>query len=189
MLHAEEAAAPDPPHPARSTMSSSAVERAPEDEGPARPCHSPQSRNTTEVQVGPPRARAVPAQRQVQVVPEPAGERDVPAPPELGDRPRDVRVVEVLQEVEAEHPCQADGHVRVAGEVEVDLQACSRRCPARRARRRGRAGSRANTCRRPRPRCSPPASSWRSPPQTAGPLGEVRGRERAGATSSSAMSW
>lgn len=46
----------------------------------------------------------------------------MPTPPKLGDREGDIGVVEILQEVEAEHPAQADGHVAVTGEVEVDLE-------------------------------------------------------------------
>ena len=46
----------------------------------------------------------------------------MPAPPEVGDGGSQVGPVEVLQEVEAEHPAHADGHVAVAGEVEVDLK-------------------------------------------------------------------
>src|SRR5699024_6126479 len=53
---------------------------------------------------------------------EPGGEADVPPPPELFDGRADVGVLEVLQKLEAEHPPQADGHVAVAGEVEVDLE-------------------------------------------------------------------
>ena len=46
----------------------------------------------------------------------------MPPPPEFGDGPGDVGVIEVLQEVEAEHLAKADGHVGVAGEIVVDLQ-------------------------------------------------------------------
>ena len=61
-------------------------------------------------------------QGDVQIVPEPAAQGDVPPPPKLGDRPGDIGVVEILQKVEAKHPADADGHVGVAGEVEVDLK-------------------------------------------------------------------
>ena len=61
-------------------------------------------------------------QGEVDVVPEPGGQGDVPPPPEFGDGPGDVGVIEVLQEVEAKHLAQADGHVGVAGEIVVDLQ-------------------------------------------------------------------
>ena len=46
----------------------------------------------------------------------------MPPPPELRDRQGNIRVVEVFEEVEAEHLAEADGHVAVAGEVEIDLQ-------------------------------------------------------------------
>ena len=46
----------------------------------------------------------------------------MPPPPELGDRLGDIGVVEVAEELEAQHPAQAHGHVGVAGEVEVQLQ-------------------------------------------------------------------
>ena len=45
-----------------------------------------------------------------------------PPPPEFRDAPGDVGIVEIFHEFKAEHPSQADGHVGVAGEVEVDLK-------------------------------------------------------------------
>ena len=69
----------------------------------------------------------VAAQRDVDIVPEPGGQADVPAPPELGDGAREVGIVEVLQKVEPKDPAQADGHVRVAGEVEINLQGIAHR--------------------------------------------------------------
>ena len=65
----------------------------------AAPCHSPPSDHREhEVHVGSPLASPVPAERDVQVVAEPAGERHVPPAPELLDRARRVRPVEVLRE-------------------------------------------------------------------------------------------
>ena len=46
----------------------------------------------------------------------------MPPPPELSDGAGDVGIVEILQEVEAEHTAQADGHIRVGGEIKVDLE-------------------------------------------------------------------
>ena len=46
----------------------------------------------------------------------------MPASPEVGDAGRDVRIVEVFEERKAKELAQADRHVSVAGEVEVDLQ-------------------------------------------------------------------
>ena len=65
---------------------------------------------------------AVAAQRNIDILPEPCGQADMPAPPELRDGAGFVGVVEVLQKPEAEQPPKADGHVGVAGEIEVDLE-------------------------------------------------------------------
>src|SRR5437762_9930950 len=48
--------------------------------------------------------------------------RSVPTPPEIGDRLGDVGVVEVLWKGEAQQERQADRHVRIAAEIEIDLQ-------------------------------------------------------------------
>ena len=45
----------------------------------------------------------------------------MPAAPEFGHRRGDVRVIEVLREVEAEHQTHADRHLRITGEIEVKL--------------------------------------------------------------------
>ena len=50
----------------------------------------------------------------------------MPSAPEVRNGRGDVRVVEVLVEPEPEHAAEADGHVRVPGEVEVDLQRVAR---------------------------------------------------------------
>ncbi len=75
-----------------------------------------------QVAVGLEGAAAVAAQADVEVVAQPGRQADVPAPPELGDRLADVGLVEVLHEAEAHHQAEADGHVAVAGEVEVELR-------------------------------------------------------------------
>ena len=66
---------------------------------------------------------AVAPQGDVHILLKPGGQRDVPAPPEFRDTGADIGIVEILQKLEAEHPPQADGHIRIAGEIEVDLQA------------------------------------------------------------------
>ena len=53
----------------------------------------------------------------------------MPAPPELGDAARDVWLVEVLAQPEAEHAGQADRHVRVGAEVDVDLEGEEQHAP------------------------------------------------------------
>ena len=50
---------------------------------------------------------AVAAQGDVDVIPEPGGQGDVPAPPELGHALGDIGVIEVDAELEAQHPAQA----------------------------------------------------------------------------------
>ena len=66
-------------------------------------------------------ALAVAAERDVEVVAEPARERHVPAPPEVLQRDGRVRRREVLRELEPEQKRDADRDVRVAAEVGEDL--------------------------------------------------------------------
>src|SRR5690554_1503188 len=47
----------------------------------------------------------------------------MPAAPELRHRPRYKGVVKVFQEGKAKHPAQSDGHIRIAAEVKVNLEA------------------------------------------------------------------
>ena len=70
----------------------------------------------------------VATQRNVEVVAHPTAQRDVPALPELGDGARDVGVVEVFRELKSHHPPQANGHVGVAREVEINLKSVGQ-CP------------------------------------------------------------
>ena len=74
---------------------------------------------------------AVAAQRDVNIVPKKGAERDVPSPPELGDRLCNIGVVEVDVVVETEHPSQADGHIRVGGKVVVELDGVEQRAKPR----------------------------------------------------------
>src|SRR5262245_6500339 len=101
-----------------------------------------QEEDEHEVEVRPARTRAVATERDVQIVAKPVRERDVPPAPEVLDRLGDIRIVEVLEDSESEHPAEPDGHVRVAGEVEVDLERVADdaqpRHPSTRWRRRQR---------------------------------------------------
>ena len=97
--------------------------QAPDHEGPVGAVPEPaQDHHRHQVDVGADGPAAVPAERDVEIVAQPVRQRDVPASPELGDGPADIGEAEVLQEVEAHHLPQADRHVRVAGEVEVELE-------------------------------------------------------------------
>ena len=73
-------------------------------------------------------AFAVPAERNVDVLAEPAGERDVPPPPEIPDPVREVWIFEVFGQADPEQAGGSQGDVGVAGEVRVDLEAEEDRC-------------------------------------------------------------
>src|SRR6516225_3774826 len=45
----------------------------------------------------------------------------MPAPPELGERLRGVGCVEILFQAKPEHACEADRHVGITCEIEIDL--------------------------------------------------------------------
>jgi len=61
------------------------------------------------------------AKREVQVVPEPGRERDVPSPPVLPKRRRPIGLIEVVGEAEPEKLRHADRDVAVGAEVTEDL--------------------------------------------------------------------
>ena len=85
-----------------------------------------------EVDAGPAEAPAVPAQRAIYIGAQRPPQRDVPPAPELRDALRFVGAAEVHRNVDVEHLAQADRHVRVAREVEKDLQGIAdRRDPPR----------------------------------------------------------
>src|SRR6185503_15484570 len=67
------------------------------------------------------RAAAASAQRDIDVIAEPGGEADVPARPEFAQAGGQVGIVEIEDQVEADHFCDAAGHVGVAAEIEEDL--------------------------------------------------------------------
>src|SRR5213075_3587643 len=80
-----------------------AMESAPNHEIPR--CAVPQSaeqHREDQVDVGSPCAPAISAERDVEVFPQPRGKRNVPAPPEVGDRFRAIRRIEILREAEPE---------------------------------------------------------------------------------------
>ena len=75
-----------------------------------------------QVQVAPHGAAAVAAQRDIQVVAQEARQGHVPAAPELRDIARFIRRIEVQRQAHAEQARQADGHVGISGEVEIQLE-------------------------------------------------------------------
>ena len=67
-------------------------------------------------------AAAVAAERDVDIIAEEAAERHMPAAPELRDGRGYVRQVKVLAVAEAEDAAKANGHIGIAGEIEIDLE-------------------------------------------------------------------
>ena len=99
------------------------VQRTPKDktDGGTVP-QTAQKHRQQQVEIGAPLALAVAAKRNVEVIPEPRRERNMPPAPEFGDGGRAVGGIEVFGETEAHHKGQTDGHIRVAREVAIDLQ-------------------------------------------------------------------
>src|SRR5262249_24904331 len=98
------------------------VNHSPDDKMPGGAVpEAAQRHGDEEVQTRAPRARAAATQRNIAVIAESSGQRDVPAPPELGDAGGEIRHVKVLSQLVAERVCQPQGHVRVSGEVTVNL--------------------------------------------------------------------
>ena len=115
--------------------------QAPRDECPVGPVPEARERpDEKEVQNIARAGAAVAAEGNVDIVAEPRGERDVPAPPELGDAAGDIGIVEVFKKVEAEHPAKADGHVGIGGKVEVDLKRVGDGAEPRKGHRGGDGG-------------------------------------------------
>ena len=98
--------------------------QAPEDEIPAGSMPEASAEpDEKDVPHRPPCPHPAAAKGDVQVLPEPCGQGNVPPPPEFRHRGGGIGIVEVFREVKAQHLPHADGHVGVAGKVEVDLEA------------------------------------------------------------------
>ena len=65
---------------------------------------------------------AVTAERDIEILLEPRGERNVPFSPEILDRHSAVRITEIFAEREAKQMPDADGHITVPAEIVIDLQ-------------------------------------------------------------------
>ena len=122
----------DSPHSLRDRHRS--VQDAPEDIGPVRPVpEAGEEPNDKQVQNYPAGFDSRSAQREIYVVPEPGGERDMPSAPEFGQVIRDIGEVKVLQEVESKHASQTDRHIRVTVEIKIQLESVAERSHPRHA--------------------------------------------------------
>ena len=109
-----------------------AMIHAPADEIPA--CSVPHSRckeDDQKIHIRPNLPLPVSSKRNVQILLKPGAERNVPSLPEFTDGRADVGVVEVLQKLKAEHSAESDGHIRVTGEIIVNLQGIGQRTQPR----------------------------------------------------------
>src|SRR4051812_48695885 len=96
---------------------------APEHEIPCRPMPQPAKQKTDpKVEVVSRSRYTISAERKVDVFPDPGGERNMPSSPEIGEAGGEVRITEVFHQPKTQHACHANGHVRVAGEIKIDLE-------------------------------------------------------------------
>src|ERR1051325_4933313 len=65
---------------------------------------------------------AIATQRDVNVIAEESAQRDMPPSPEFSGRSGNIGEVEILMLMEAELFSKADGHIRITGKVEIDLE-------------------------------------------------------------------
>ena len=118
---------PRPPEPLRPgnhfvQRQERSVIEAPDDERPARAVPQPaEQHREDQVAAHGDRSLARSAERDVEVIAEPARQRDVPTPPEVADRRRGVGRVEVVGEAEPEKQRDADRDVGISAEVRPDL--------------------------------------------------------------------
>ena len=83
------------------------------------------SHRNQEVQINTWHGDARSSQRDVDIVEQPGGKRDMPVAPEIGDVGLKVGPIEIFWNANAKEPCGADGDIRVGGKVGIDLQAVS----------------------------------------------------------------
>ena len=82
----------------------------------------PQQHHDGQINVCAPHPFSVAPEGNIEVIPQPGGKRNVPSSPELGDGLRQVRGIEVFRKNESQHQPEADGHIGIGAEIEVDLK-------------------------------------------------------------------
>src|SRR5678815_2692167 len=98
------------------------VKDSPDDESPGGAMPYPgDEESKEEISVRVEGAVAAPAERNINVIPKPAREADVPSRPKFAQTGGKVRVVEIQNQIKAHELGDAAGHVRVTAEVEKDL--------------------------------------------------------------------
>ena len=95
----------------------------PDHEAPGSPMpQAPEQHDDDQVGIRAQFTTAVASKGYIEILFQPSGERDVPAPPELGDRAGDVGEVEVHRQLVTEEPSQPHGDQRIAGKVCKNLE-------------------------------------------------------------------
>ena len=61
------------------------------------------------------------AEQKVQIITEPCSKRHMPASPELCDRYRNIRIIEVFEEMESKHSAESNRHIAIVAEIEEYL--------------------------------------------------------------------
>lgn len=79
---------------------------------------SAQREGDDQIAAAPKRAVAVAAERNVNVVPNPGAQRNVPARPEITQAGGRVGVIKIFRQTEPEHLGKTEGDVGVAAEIE-----------------------------------------------------------------------
>src|SRR5262249_54540253 len=102
-------------HPAMKTAPDHKVPRCAVPESADKHCDN-------EVRVRAREAVLVAAYRNVKISAQPRGKRDVPAPPKISDRLREIRRIKIFRENEPEHQAKPDRHVGVTAEIEINLE-------------------------------------------------------------------
>src|SRR5260370_34767770 len=74
-----------------------------------------------EIEITPSLATPVAAERNVKIVAQEARQRHMPLPPKVDDVDRLVRRIEIRRKANAKQQREPDGHVGIAGEVEIEL--------------------------------------------------------------------
>ncbi len=98
------------------------MDGAPEDVGQtAAVPEAAHQKGEEEIQAAPPLRHPVAAERDVDIVPEPGGQGDMPAAPKFLDGKGEVWAFEVNRKLYAEKLCTADGNVRIPRKIAVDF--------------------------------------------------------------------
>src|SRR5690606_9761591 len=100
-----------------------AMRRAPEHKGPGRTVPQPaQHHGGEKIEIAPRLSPSVAAKRDIKIIAQEARQGHVPAPPEIDDAHRLIRRMKIERQFYAEDARGADRHVRIAGEIEIELE-------------------------------------------------------------------